>query len=118
MTEGRPGQFEVVLSSGLRIERMPVGYAGGSWWASFVLSGVSLGDQPFHPRRGLLRDIFRSIQFAGPDGPLMCPGSGAGGGERVHFMHCEIEADAGLPWLRITYTDDGQVVATETIDLR
>jgi len=113
----RGGQFEVVLSSGLCIERLPVGVGARRVWVMFVLSGID-----FFAGRQLAGGRFpwetrEFVTFEGPHGPPLVLGGGGGGGDAVHHRHYELDA-AGLPWLRLAYLDDGRSIATETLRLR
>jgi hypothetical protein len=116
VSDTRAGQFEVVLSDGLRIERLPAGIGAGLVWVTFVFSGIKffagtqLPDGRFHWEK---RQFFT---FDGPTGPARYIGGGGGGGHKVQHKQYEFEAK-DLPWLRVTYLEDGSPIGTETIDL-
>jgi hypothetical protein len=111
------GQFQVVLSDGLRIERLPVGFGAGRLWVTFVLSGIDFfagsqlpdGRHPWESRQ--------FVTFDGPDGPASIVGGAGGGGDAVQHRLYELEVD-DVTSLRLTYLEDGRSIATEPIRLR
>ncbi len=105
----------MVLSDGLHIERLPVGVAAGRLWVTFVLSGIEFfGDeQDADGLFGWERRV--GFAFDAPNGSALCLGAGGGGDDST--QHKRYEFAAHIPWLHVTYLQDGRSVATELIEM-
>ena len=111
------------MPDGLVIERLPVGLAHGLWRVVFIASGADFVDEPpladfpdSEPPRVLGFPSDR-VTLDGVGAPLesgpgsVTEGSGDEQEERLTYL------DNGLTGLRITYTYEGTVLASEVVDL-
>ena len=116
MSQVPRGQFHVEMPDGLVIERLPVGHAHGHWRVWFVAHGVSFatGKPPRAVR--FLQEFYDRVTIEGIGGDLNYRGGGSGGGDGEQEVHMNY-LDDGLTGFRITYRHDGEVVASEVIDL-
>lgn len=110
-------QFRVVLSDGLRIERLPAGFGAGRLWVTFVLSGIDFfGGVRLSDGRSAWENR-QFVAFEGPDGPPSILGGGGGGDHAVQHRLYELEA-GDMDFLRLTYLEHSRSIASETIRLR
>ena len=96
-------QARRALSDGLVVERLPLGFAAGRWWATFVYAvpGWDSDQPPVDWRRMGMR------AFVGhPDDLLDCVAGGGGGGEREYDHTWEL-VDHGAQTAEVTYVEDG-----------
>lgn len=100
------------LPNGVRVERLPLGYAAGRWWASFVYSLPE--DVLVSP--DVWRLIGHSAWVDDPDGLLEGVGGGGGGNEREHQHTWEL-VDHSADRARVTYLVDRQEVGSELLTL-
>jgi hypothetical protein len=116
VTRARPNQFRVEMPHGLVIERLPVGLARGVWRVAFVASGADfLAGEP--PRAiGFHQEFRERVRLDGVGAPLVGRGSGGGGRDDEQELRFNY-LDNGLTALRVTYTYEGTVVASEVVDL-
>lgn len=125
VTSTRPDQFRVEMPDGLVIERLPVGLAHGLWRVAFIASGADfIVDEPpladfldSEPPRGLGFPSDR-VTLDGVGAALLESGGsgvaeGSGDEREIRFTYL----DNGLTGLRITYTYEGTVLASEVVDL-
>lgn len=119
MAESRTGQFEVVLSDGMRIHRLPLGLAAGLWWMTFVFTDADFRTGRPPRSSGFHGEIPDLIRLDGPAGRITLPPCASGDGGRdgdVYWAQYELVV-ADLPRLQVTYLDAGAAVASETLDL-
>lgn len=118
MLAERAGHFEVRLSDGMRIDRLPVGWAAGHWWINFIFSegNFRAGAQSRSAR--MWDEIPEILHLEGEHGRITLPptASGDGGSDGdIYWAHYEFKDD--LQMLRISYLDGGAKVASEILDL-
>lgn len=106
-------QHRHTLSSGVVVERLPLGFAAGRWWASFVgaVPGSDGRASPIDPRI-----VMSSTHVHDLDG-LLDPVGGGGGGNEREFAHTWELVDHGASRARVSYIDDGVEVASELLTL-
>ena len=111
MTDFR-SQHRHVLTNGVVVERLPLGFAAGRWWATFVYAAPDPnGGQPVD-----LRHIGRSVWVSDPDGLLEFASGAGGGGEREHEYVSEL-VDQGASQARVSYLEGGEEVGSELLAL-
>ncbi len=107
-----PAQHALDLPDGRQVERMPLGYAAGHWWLSFVISGQG----------NWLRGTFGNeefVRFDIPEGNWEEPLISAGGvdnplhlsGDVLHVT-CEF---GRMPWIEVEYLYQGLTFDTERL---
>jgi hypothetical protein len=101
------------LSNGVVVERLPLGFAAGRWWASFVGAGPGRDgrEPPIDPRI-----VMSSAHVHDPDG-LLNPIRGGGGGSEHEFSHTWELVDHGASRARVSYTEDGVETGSELLML-
>ena len=105
-------QHRDTLPNGVVVERLPLGYAAGRWWASFVYTLPE--DVRVSP--AVWRLIGHSASVHDPDGLLDGVGGGGGGHEHEHEHTWEL-VDHGASQARVTYVVDRQEVGSELLTL-
>jgi hypothetical protein len=114
VTTDARSQFEVVLANGCRIDRLPLGLAAGRWWFMVVFSGTTPDWFSGDPSAWSIADAIASVvRLEGPYGAFTALSGAGGKGDLVH-AYFEVQP---IPWLRLTYLDEGQPTAIETLDL-
>ena len=118
MVEERAGQFGVRLSDGMRIDRLPVGWAAGHWWINFIFSEGKFGAGA-RPRSARMWDeIPDLLHLEGEYGRITLPPTAGGDGGfdgDIYWAHYQFKDDLQL--LKISYLDGGTEVASEILDL-
>ena len=121
MESGASGHFEVLLSSGIRVERLPLGFAAKHWWMTIVLSSPVrwLNDWSPGPLR-VHEALEATVQLTGPNGSFSALSSSAGGdnyrygdGEVLHAVY-ELQP---IDWVDVVYRDGGAIIAEERLVL-
>lgn len=103
----------LALSDGIVVERLPLGFAAGSWWATFVYAAPGwTGREPPVDWRTLRR----CNRIHDPDGRLE-PSSGSGFGSEREFSQTWRLIDRGATRVVVGYSDDGEEVRTELLAL-
>lgn len=106
-------QHQVTLPGGAVVDRLPLGFAAGRWWATFVSAVPGWeGREPAFDWRSA-RDAAWAYD---PDDRLQCVGGSGGGTEREVDQTWEL-VDHGASRAQVTYRDAGVEVATETLTL-
>lgn len=106
----------VEVADHLVIERLPVGYANGMWRVRFVLSGQEAVRDRDDGSMSLVREVEKIVAVEGVGGPLQHRDSSlSGGNDEVDLMWSFVGDD--ITGMRFTYRHDGDVVATEVVDL-
>lgn len=118
MTDQRSGQFGVLRTDGLRIDRLPVGWAAGHWWIPFVFSGVDF--QAGRPSRSSrmwheIPDLLRLDAGAGRI--TLPPTAGGDGGFSGECYWVQYQFTDDLRRLEVSYLEAGAAVASETLVL-
>jgi len=108
------GGFGVAMSDGVRIERLPHGLAADRVFLTFVITDEFGPDPAAH--HGRRSDPTARIEYSGPNGPIMLGGGAGISDGTVRTWHVSLEIE-GLPWLKLSYLEDGRTVASETIAL-
>jgi len=116
MTRAPRDQFTVDLPNGLVIERLPVGFAHGQWRVRFVLSGTEAVRDRAEGFMGLAHDVEEFVTVEGIGAPLLHRDSAMSGGSDERDLMWTF-VGKGLTGMRFTYQFDGDVFATEVIDL-
>lgn len=101
------------FSNGVVVERLPLGFAAGRWWASFVFAVP--GWEGREPPVDWLA-MGRSAWIQDPDGLLDCVG-GSGGGSEREYEHTWELVDHGASRARVGYLEDGDEVGSELLTL-
>lgn len=116
MSRSLRDQRTVELADRLVIERLPVGYAHGMWRVRLVLSGPEAVRDRDDGSMSLLREVEEILAVEGVGGPLQHRDSSLyGGHDEVDLMWSFVGDD--ITGMRFTYRHDGNVVATEVVDL-
>lgn len=118
MTDERSGQFGVLLSDGMRIDRLPVGGAAGHWWITFVFSGVDFQAGRRSRSSRMWDEIPHLLRLDGERGRITLPPTAAGDGGfsgECFWAHYQFTDD--LRRLEISYLEAGAAVASETLEL-
>lgn len=106
----------VEVADRLVIERLPVGYAHGMWRVRFVLSGPEAVRGRDDGSMSLVREVEEIIAVEGVGSPLEHRDSSLSGGhDEVDLMWSFVGDD--ITGMRFTYRYDGDVIATEVVDL-
>ena len=101
------------LPNGVVVERLPLGFAAGRWWASFVYAGR--GREELEPAIDA-RYVGHSAWVHDPDHLLECvAGSGDGNG-REHEHTWEL-VDHGASRARVSYVEGDHEVGSELLTL-
>lgn len=108
------GYHRHTFSNGVVVERLPLGFAAGRWWASFVFAVP--GWESREPPVDWLT-MGRSAWVQDPDGRLDCTG-GTGGGSEGEYEHTWELVDHGASRARVSYVEDGAEVGSEVPVLR
>jgi hypothetical protein len=101
------------FSNGVVVERLPLGFAAGRWWASFVFAVP--GWEGREPPVDWVA-MGRSAWIQDPDGLLDCVG-GSGGGSEREYAHTWELVDHGASRARVSYLEDGEEVGSELLTL-
>jgi hypothetical protein len=107
------GYHRHTFSHGVVVERLPLGFAAGRWWASFVFAVP--GWEGREPPVDWLT-MSRSAWVQDPDGRLDCAG-GTGGGSEREYEHTWELVDHGASRARVSYVEDGAEVGSELLTL-
>lgn len=113
-------QHAVTLPNGVRIDRLPLGFADECWWLFCVFTGPGRWARALDKRD----DFFRvwlpgTVQLYVPDGDFHGLRSGGvtdqhrGGGD---LAEAEYRFEA-MPWVGIRYLYEGETVDEEHLDL-
>lgn len=105
-------QHRRTLPNGVLVERLPLGYAAGRWWASFVYTrseGVRISPDAW-------RQVMGSAWVHDPDGLLDCIG-GSGGGDDHEMEQTWELVDHGASRARVVYVVDRDDVGSELLTL-
>jgi hypothetical protein len=118
MVAERAGHFEVRLSDGMRIDRLPAGWAAGHWWINFIFSegNFHAGARPLSAR--MWDEIPEVLRFEGEHGRITLPPTASGDGAfdgDIYWAHYQFKGD--LQMLEISYLDGGAKAASERLDL-
>ncbi|TYL51402.1 hypothetical protein FXB39_09255 [Nocardioides sp. BGMRC 2183] len=118
MTPTRSEAHTVILPSGLRVDRLPLGFAVGRWWLTFVLSARDRWFERWVAAHGgfLHESLSGVIQLSGPHGSftaLTSAGAGSSDDDIVHALY-EIRPVA---WVKISYADNSESCAEERLEL-
>lgn len=105
------GQFE--YANGLVVERLPMGFAAGRWWAAFVYAvpGWEGAEPPveWHMMK-------QGAGVTAPNGGLQWIGGGGSGSEREYEQTSELQ-DRGARVATVVYFDDDIDVGSESLSL-
>ena len=101
------------LPNGVIVDRLPLGYAAGRWWASFV---YTLPEDVRIPPPDVWRLIGHSASVHDPDGLLEAVSGVGGGNEREHQHTWEL-VDHGANRAQVTYVVNRQEVGSELLTL-
>ncbi|MBB6626716.1 hypothetical protein H5V45_05200 [Nocardioides sp. KIGAM211] len=106
-------QHRHVMPDGVVVERLPLGYAAGRWWATFVYAPPA--GRTFEAAES--RRIGYTAWVHEPDGLLDCV-SGAGGGNDDQFEHTWELVDKGATRVSVGYgTGEADEVGSEQLVL-
>jgi hypothetical protein len=106
-------QWRLALSNGLVVERLPVGFAAGRWWATFVYAVP--GWEGLEPPVDW-RTVSQCAWVHDPEDRLECVGGSGGGTEREYDQTWEL-VDHGASQAEVNYIDEGDNVGRELLTL-
>jgi hypothetical protein len=105
------------MPDGLVVDRLPLGYANERWRLTFVCSGVDF--RRGHPSRAILfsEEFAERVSItAVTGGDFVYAGGGGHGSGSEQDRHLRFSAE-GAETIRVSYLCEGQVVASEVLDL-
>ena len=106
----------VEIADRLVVERLPVAYANGMWRVRFVLSGPDAVRDRDDGSMSIVREVEKIVAVEGVGGTLQQRDTSLSGGhDEVDVMWTYVGDD--ITAMRFTYRYDGDVVATEVVDL-
>ena len=118
MADEQPGQFGVQLSGGLRVDRLPIGWAAGHWWMGFIFSGVDFRAGRRPRGDGMWDELPDLLRLDGDAGRITLPPTAAGdGGFGANHFWVQYQFQDDLRQLEVSYLDDGSAVASESLHL-
>jgi hypothetical protein len=106
-------QWRLASSNGVVVERLPLGFAAGRWWATFVYAtpGWEGREPPID-----WRTIGQCAWVHGPDDRLEFVGGSGGGSEREYEQTWEL-VDRGAATAEVHYSLEGKDPSSELLIL-